>query len=288
MSDESILVVDDESAQLETLSGYLRKKKFNVYKADNGLEGVSIARNHSIDMVLTDMRMPEMTGIELLKAVKNLNPAIGVVVMTAYGSVDDAVTAMKNGAEDYIQKPIDLDQLDLVIEKVLERKKLLSENRELKDALRSKYDFKHLISSSAKMEEVLSMAVRAAQSKATVLLRGESGTGKELVARAIHLASPRKEKPFVAVNVAAVAENLIESEFFGHEKGSFTGADRQRKGRFEMADGGTLFIDEIGDIPVSSQVKLLRVLQEHSFERVGGSETVEVDVRVIAATHQDL
>jgi len=288
MNNVSILVVDDESAQLETLAGYLRKKKFHVFEAENGEKGLAVVRDHPIDVVLTDMRMSEMTGIELLQEVKKLNPEIGIVVMTAYGSVDDAVTAMKKGAEDYIQKPIDLDHLDIVINKVIERNRLLSENRELKEALKSKYDFRQLISGSAKMEEVLNIAGRAAQSRATILLCGESGTGKEVLARAIHVASPRKEKPFIAVNVAAVPENLVESEFFGHEKGAFTGADRQRKGRFEAADGGTFFIDEIGDIPVSSQVKLLRVLQERRFERVGGSEMVQVDVRVIAATNQNL
>jgi len=288
MNDQTILVVDDEEAQRETLSGYLKKKNYRIFQADNGEKGVSIIEKHQVDMVLTDMRMPGISGIELLKKIKSLNPEISVVVMTAYGSIDDATEAMKSGAEDYIQKPIDLDHLDLIIKRVFERRQLVSENRALKQALHSKYDFKHLISGSAKMENVLSMASRAAQSKAAVLLRGESGTGKEVLARAIHLASPRADKPFVPVNVAAVTETLIESEFFGHEKGAFTGADRQRKGRFEMADQGTLFIDEIGDIPVTSQVKLLRVLQEQAFERVGGSQTINVDVRVISATHQNL
>lgn len=288
MNQESILVVEDEPAQLETLVGYLRKKNFHVFEAESGERGLAVIQEHLIDVVLTDMRMSGMDGIELLQEVKKLNPDISVIVMTAYGSVEQAVAAMKRGAEDYIQKPIDLDHLDIVLHRVIEKKRLQSENRELKDVLTSRYDFKQLISGSARMEEVLNIAGRAARSRATVLLRGESGTGKEVLARAIHVASPRKEQAFIAVNVAAVPENLVESEFFGHEKGAFTGADRQRKGRFEAADGGTLFIDEIGDIPVSSQVKLLRVLQERHFQRVGGSETVHVDVRVIAATNQNL
>jgi len=210
------------------------------------------------------------------------------VVMTAFGNIGDAVTAMKKGAEDYLQKPLDLDQIDLTLSRVLKIRQLKSENRMLKEAFRDTFEFDNLISASPAMEAVLSMAGRAAQSRATVLLRGESGTGKEVLARAIHLAGPRKEQPFVAVNVAALPENLVESELFGHEKGAFTGADRQRKGRFEAADGGTLFIDEIGDIPPSIQVKLLRVIQEQAFERIGGTETIPVDVRLMAATHQDL
>ena len=288
MNEYVILVIDDEESQLKVLAGYLRKKQFQVFEACQAEEGLNLIRDYPIDVVLTDMRMPGMTGIELLKQIKCLHPEIGVLVMTAYGSVDDAVTAMKEGAEDYIQKPIDLDQLDMVINKLFERRRLLSENRELKQMLQSKYHFDQLISGSGKIEEVLNVAARVSKSQATVLLSGESGTGKEVIARAIHLAGERKEAPFVAVNVAAVPENLVASEFFGHEKGSFTGADRQRKGRFEMADRGTLFIDEIGDIPVSEQVKLLRVLQERAFERVGGSETIRVDIRIIAATNRNL
>ena len=288
MNQESLLVVDDEKAQLETLAGYLKKKGYTVLQAESGAQALSIAQQEYIDLVLTDMRMPEVNGLELLQRLKIINPEIAVVVMTAFGNIEDAVKAMQEGAEDYLQKPIDLDHLDIVLHKVLERRRLISENRELKKALRTKFEFKNIISGSAQMEEVLNIAGRAAKSKATVLLRGESGTGKEVLARAIHLAGPRAEKPFVAVNLAALPENLIESELFGFEKGAFTGADRQRKGRFEMSHTGTLFIDEVGDVPLSSQVKLLRVLQERSFERVGGAETVQVDVRVIAATNQDL
>ena len=288
MNQESVLVVDDEKAQLETLAGYLVKQGYTVFQAESGAQALSLAQQEYVDLVLTDMRMPEVNGLELLQRLKTANPEIAVVVMTAFGNIEDAVKAMQEGAEDYLQKPIDLDHLDIVLHKVLERRRLISENRELKKALRTKFEFKNIISGSAQMEEVLNIAGRAAKSKATVLLRGESGTGKEVLARAIHLAGPRAEKPFVPVNIAALPENLVESELFGFEKGAFTGADRQRKGRFEMSHTGTLFIDEVGDVPLSSQVKLLRVLQERSFERVGGSETVQVDVRVIAATNQDL
>ncbi|MBN2415302.1 sigma-54-dependent Fis family transcriptional regulator [bacterium] len=288
MDKPTILVVDDEAAQRDTLSGYLKKKAYTVLTAAGGEEALSAMREQVVDMVLTDMRMPGMSGLELLAGVKEINPEILVIMITAFGRVEDAVTAMKAGASDYIQKPLDLDYLDIVLEKNIDRKHMLAENRELKAALRSTFDFKQVITANEKMEKVLNLAGRAAASRASLLIRGESGTGKEIIARAIHLSSPRQSGPFVAVNVAAVPENLIESEFFGHEKGAFTGADRQRRGRFEQADKGTLFIDEIGDIPVSSQVKLLRVLQERSFERVGGSDLIDVDVRIIAATNQSL
>lgn len=288
MNDYSLLIVDDEITQLNILANYLKKQGFQVFKAANGDDGLAILRQYLIDIVLTDYRMPEMNGLEFIRKIKHLNPEVDVILITAFGNIEDAVEVMKAGATDYLQKPIDLDYLDIIIRKVLDRKQILSENRILKESLQTKYNFHQLLSGSAAMESVLSMAARAAQSRATILLRGESGTGKEVLARAIHHASLRKDKPFVAVNVAAVPENLVESEFFGHEKGAFTGADRQRKGRFEMAGSGTLFIDEIGDIPLSTQVKLLRVLQERRFERVGGTEELTVDVRVIAATNQNL
>lgn len=288
MNDYSLLIVDDEITQLNMLANYLKKQGFQVFKAANGNDGLAILRQHMIDIVLTDYRMPEMNGLEFIGEIKHINPEIDIILITAFGNIEDAVEVMKAGATDYLQKPIDLDYLDIIIRKVLDRKQILSENRILKESLQTKYNFHQLLSGSAAMESVLSMAARAAQSRATILLRGESGTGKEVLARAIHHASLRKDKPFIAVNVTAVPENLVESEFFGHEKGAFTGADRQRKGRFEMAESGTLFIDEIGDIPLSTQVKLLRVLQERRFERVGGAEELTVDVRVIAATNQNL
>ena len=288
MSSYSLLIVDDETTQLQTLGGYLKKQGYSVNLESNPEKALDSLRQKSINLVLTDFRMPGMDGLNLLKQIKGINPEIGVVVMTAYGSVEDAVEAMKNGAEDYLLKPIDLDQLDLVIKKVLDHKRLISENRILKATLQEKYEFKNLVIGGSKMEKVFNMAARAAQSKATVLIRGESGTGKEVLARAIHFSSPRKENMFVPVNIAALPENLVESELFGHEKGAFTGANRQRTGRIEKADGGTLFIDEVGDIPLASQIKLLRVIQEHEFERVGGGITISVDLRLICATHQDL
>jgi two-component system NtrC family response regulator len=232
--------------------------------------------------------MPGGGGIALLDGLKKLNPEIPVVVITAFGTVASAVDAMKRGAADYLTKPVDLDELEVLVARTLERRALVSENRELREQLRERYRLEGLETSNARMAEAINVAARAAQSRAIVLVRGESGTGKELLARAIHYASPRARSPLVAVNVAALPETLLESELFGHERGAFTGADRERRGRFELADGGTLFLDEIGDLPKGTQVKLLRVLQEQSFERLGGSRTIKVDVRVVAATHRDL
>ena len=289
MEKHVILLVDDEPNQLMTLAGYLKKsRKFQIFTATNGQEGTALIQSHPVEVILTDMRMPVMDGLSFLNSVRKLNPDISVIVMTAYGRVEDAVAVMKAGAADYLQKPVDLDQLDLVLKKVLAHRRLISENQLLKQTIQAKTEFSQVIAASPKMEEVINLAGRAAKSRATVLIRGESGTGKEVLARAIHMASPRREGPFLAMNMAAIPENLIESELFGHEKGAFTGAERQRKGRFEIARGGTLFIDEIGEIPSNIQVKLLRVLQERQFERVGGSETHQVDVRVVAATNQNL
>ncbi|MBN1782623.1 sigma-54-dependent Fis family transcriptional regulator [bacterium] len=289
MEKQSILIIDDEPNQLKTLSGYLRKKRsFQVHEAENGQAGLALIQDQAADIVLTDMRMPVMDGLSFLRAARKIRPGISVVMMTAYGSVEDAVAAMKEGAADYLQKPIDLDQLDLILERVLKNRRLIAENETLREALQTRADFSQIIAAGPEMETILNMASRAARSRATVLIRGESGTGKEVLARAIHMASPRKDRPFIAVNMAAIPENLLESELFGHEKGAFTGAERQRKGRFELADGGTLFVDEIGEVPPSVQVKLLRVLQEMQFERIGGNESLRVDVRVVAATNQDL
>jgi two-component system NtrC family response regulator len=251
-------------------------------------EALAVAEARTIDLVLTDLRMPGGGGIALLDGLKKLNPEIPVVVITAFGTVASAVDAMKRGAADYLTKPVDLDELEVLVARTLERRALVSENRELREQLRERYRLEGLETSNARMAEAINVAARAAQSRAIVLVRGESGTGKELLARAIHYASPRARSPLVAVNVAALPETLLESELFGHERGAFTGADRERRGRFELADGGTLFLDEIGDLPKGTQVKLLRVLQEQSFERLGGSRTIKVDVRVVAATHRDL
>jgi two-component system NtrC family response regulator len=232
--------------------------------------------------------MPGLSGLDLMKQLRAANPELPVIVMTAFGTVASAVDAMKHGAADYLTKPVDLDELELLVQRSLERRALESENRELRQQLESKYRIQGLETASTAMAAAINTAGRAAASRATILIRGESGTGKELLARAIHLASPRAKRPFVAVNIAALPETLVESELFGHERGAFTGADRELRGRFELADGGTLLLDEVGDLPRATQVKLLRVLQEQSVERLGGTRAIQLDVRVIAATNRDL
>ena len=288
MAKLSILVVDDEASQREVLSGYLRKKKHVVFTASGVTEAITTFAQHGIDLILTDLKMSEFSGIDLLTKVRVLHPDIAVVVMTAFGTIEGAVDALQKGAFSYLTKPINLDELDVLIGRIAERNQLVSENRILKEQLADKFSFKEIVSRSNAMDRVLQMAARVAQSDAAVLVRGESGTGKELIAKTIHFSSNRKAKPFVAVNCAALNANLLESELFGHEKGAFTGADRQRSGRFEMAEGGTLFLDEIGDIAPATQVRLLRVLQEKEFERVGGNETLRADVRIVAATNRNL
>ncbi|GAB4289234.1 MAG: sigma-54 dependent transcriptional regulator [Ignavibacteriaceae bacterium] len=285
---ESILIIDDEQTQRDVLAGFLKKKKYNVFTASSGEEGISILSKNQIDIVLSDYKMPGKSGLEVLKEAKQINPETGFVIITAFGTVENAVKAMRAGADDYISKPVDLDELELLLDRIIEKKNLRSENYYLREQLKEKFRIDSIISQSPKMEEVLSIAARVAGSKATVLITGENGTGKEVLAKSIHYISPRNDKPFIAVNIPALSVNLVESELFGHEKGAFTGADRMRIGRFEAADGGTIFLDEIGDISPEIQVKLLRVLQEQQFERVGGNTLVKVDVRIIAATNQDL
>jgi len=288
MNNYSILIVDDEDAQRSILKGYLEKKGYKIFSASSGTEGIKAVKNNLIDIVLSDFKMPDKTGLEVLEKVKKINPEISFVILTAYGTIEDAVKAMRLGAFDYISKPVDLDELDLMIERIIEHKNLKSEIQVLKNQLKEKFKLDSFISHSPKMEDVLSVAVRAADSKATILINGESGTGKEVLAKSIHYVSSRKDKPFIAVNVPALPETLLESELFGHEKGAFTGAEKAKKGRFELAEGGTIFLDEIGDIPINLQVKLLRVLQEHQIERLGSTENINIDVRIIAATHQHL
>lgn len=284
----NILLVDDEAAQRIVLSGYLKKKRHSVSEADNVAHALERFKSNTIDVILTDFQMPNGTGLDLLKAVRSIHSQAVVVMMTAFGTIEGAVSAMREGVFDYLTKPINLDELDALLHKIDELHQLKSENQMLREQLSEKYSFAGIISQSEAMERVLNTAARVAQSSASVLIRGESGTGKELIAKAIHFASDRKDKTFIAVNCAALNDNLLESELFGHEKGAFTGADKQRRGRFEIANGGTIFLDEIGDISPSTQVKLLRVLQEHQFERVGGSETLSVDVRILAATNKNL
>lgn len=288
MKNYNILIIDDESIQREILAGYLKKKGYKIFSASSGEEGIAIVKNNLIDIVLSDFKMPDKTGFEVLEEIKLLNPEINFIMITAYGTIQNAVQAIRAGAYDYLSKPVDLDELDLMLERIFENQKLKSENVYLKTQLQEKYKISSLISHSPKMEEVISIAARVADSKATVLITGENGTGKEVLAKAIHYISPRKDGPFVPVNIPALSESLLESELFGHEKGAFTGAEKMRIGRFETADKGTIFLDEIGDIPLSIQVKLLRVLQEHQIERVGGTTPIEIDVRIIAATNQNL
>ena len=288
MKNYSILIIDDEKSQKDILTGYLKKKGYKLFSASSGEEGIKIANQNLVDIILSDYKMPGMTGLEVLKEVKKINPQISFVIITAFGTVENAVQAIHLGADDYISKPVDLDELDILLDRIIEHKNLKSENELLKTQLQEKYKITSVVSNSSQMSEVVSIAARVAESKATVLLTGESGTGKEVLAKSIHYLSPRKDKPFVAVNISALSANLIESELFGHEKGSFTGAERMKKGWFELADKGTIFLDEIGDTPPSAQVKLLRVLQEQQIERVGSTESLNIDVRVIAATNQDL
>ena len=283
-----ILVIDDEPTQLELVGGFLRKQGFEVVAAASGRAAVARFKQEPFDLVLTDQRMPDLSGLDVLEAVRAASPETAVVIMTAYGTIETAVSAVKAGAADYLAKPLNLDELLHRIHQIQDRRRLLTENRELRAALAERHRVEGIIGESGAMQEMLSVVRRVAPSDATVLIRGESGTGKELIARALHYASPRAARPLVKVNCAALAESLLEAELFGHEKGAFTGAVTARKGRFELADGGSLFLDEIGDLPPHLQVKLLRVLQEREFERVGSSRPVKVDVRLLAATHRNL
>jgi len=286
--DVTILVVDDEKAQRVILSGDLKSRGFNVLETDSVDSALSLVMKNRVDIILSDLKMPGASGIDLVNQLKFINPEISVVIMTAFASVETAVLAMKQGAYDFITKPYNLDEIELVIKRILEKNNLISEIKILREQLESGNKLEGIVTASLKMQKILDVVGRVANSKASVLILGESGTGKEVLARAIHFASKRKDKLFVTVNCAALNENLLESELFGHEKGSFTGAERQHKGRFEIADEGTIFLDEIGDLPLHIQVKLLRVLQEEQFERVGGSSTISVDVRVIAATNRNI
>ncbi|HXG52234.1 MAG TPA: sigma-54 dependent transcriptional regulator [candidate division Zixibacteria bacterium] len=283
-----ILVVDDEIAQRELVCGFLRKQGYEVLEAAGGEEALALFRREPVELILTDQRMPGLSGLELLKAAREIDPETHVIVVTAFGNIDMAVSAMKAGAADYLTKPLHLEELLQKIRLIGERHRLYAENRALREELQARHRIEGIIGESGQMLEVVSLVRRVAASEATVLIRGESGTGKELIAKAIHYASPRASRPLVRVNCAALPETLLESELFGHEKGAFTGAVAARKGRFELADGGTLFLDEIGDLPLHLQAKLLRVLQEREFERVGSSRPIKVDVRILSATHRDL
>ena len=283
----AILVVDDESAQRQLLSGSL-SRDYSVVTAASALEATQLLSHRSFDLIITDERMPGMTGIELIRWVRERAPEIPIVVLTAFGSVETAVEAMKLGAEDYLAKPLkSLEELRLVVARVL-RQRMLQDKNVLHQAEAEAQFPPDVVAESEAMKRVLWLASQVAAQPTTVLLTGESGTGKEVVARFIHRSSPRAEEPFVAINCAALTETLLESELFGHEKGAFTGAVQNRRGRFELANGGTLFLDEIGEMSINLQAKLLRVLQEQQFERVGGTRAIVVDVRVIAATNKDI
>ena len=288
MGKAKILVAEDERAQRELLEGFLKKEGFEIEATANGREALLKLKDQSFDIALLDYKMPELDGLQTLKEIRRLYPDLPVVMMTAYGTVETAVASMKEGALDYLTKPIDLEELLLKFQKVLERTILIQENRTLKEQLQEQMPFHHIVYGSPKMEEVMGLVARVAPSQATVLIRGESGTGKELIANAIHYASPRASRSLVKVNCSAIPETLLESELFGHEKGAFTGASQRRVGRFEEAEGGTLFLDEIGDLSSVIQVKLLRILQEKEFQRVGSNLTLKADVRVITATHHHL
>jgi len=283
-----ILIADDEEAARRGLGQILTEDGYEVFLASDGEEALRLVAQESPDILLTDLRMPGMDGHELLNRVRQGYPDMTVVIMTAHGTIRSAVQALQEGAEDYLTKPIDVEELEHLLDRIRKKKALLAETRVLRERLDDKYRFENIIGRSPEILEVFRMVEQVAPTQASILIGGESGTGKELIAQAIHQRSPRRDAPFVKVSCAALPETLLESELFGHERGSFTGAVARRAGRFELAAGGTIFLDEIGDVQPGMQVKLLRFLQERQFERVGGNRTLTVDVRVIAATHRDL
>ena len=283
-----ILIVDDEANARAALSEILHDEGYATETAADGFKALGKLEEFSPDVILTDLKMPGLDGIAFMEKARAAAPGSVFVVMTAFGTISSAVNAVKKGADNYLTKPLEFEALSAVVERAMEKARLLQEARALRDRLRERNAFGLIISDDPKMQEILELVAQVGPSRASVLVTGESGTGKELIAESIHAASPRAQKPFVRLNCAALAESLLESELFGHERGAFTGAVGRRDGRFKQADGGTLFLDEIGEIPQGVQVKLLRFLQERTFERVGGNETLKVDVRVICATNRDL
>jgi DNA-binding NtrC family response regulator len=288
MDKKVILIAEDDAKVGESLRLFLKKRGYHILLASNGKEALSLFRQESVDLAITDLVMPKMDGIELLEAIKGLRPETEVIVISAQGTIERAVQAMKLGAFDFIEKPINPRVISLLVERALEKQSLILQNRELRSKLEDKFHFKNIIGRSEKMVSVFELIRHIAPYDSSVLIVGESGTGKELIAHAIHFNSPRASMSFIKVSCASLSEGIIESELFGHEKGAFTGAIASRKGRFEMAHEGTLFLDEVEDIPLATQVKLLRVLQEGEFERVGGNKTLQVNLRIIAASNRDL
>ncbi|HEV2962144.1 MAG TPA: sigma-54 dependent transcriptional regulator [Candidatus Angelobacter sp.] len=284
----SILIVEDEPKMRRLLEISLGEEGHVVHTAAEAETGLKCLRREAIDLVLTDLKLPGMNGLEFLQEAKRLDAGVPIVVMTAYGSVETAVDAMKAGASDYVLKPFTMAEMKLVIRKELDVQKVRDENRSLREALGKRYHYQNIVARSGKMQEVLAVVARVAPTNSTILLGGESGVGKDLIARAIHQNSRRSSGPFIKINSTAIPDNLFESELFGYEKGAFTGANNSKLGKFELADKGSLFLDEIGDVPAPIQVKLLRVLQEREFERLGGTKTLKVDVRLVAATNKDL
>jgi DNA-binding NtrC family response regulator len=285
---ENILVVEDKDSMAQMLKETLELEGYGVIIAKDGAEGIKRIQDSKVDVVITDLKLPKKSGLEVLKASKEENPLIPVIVMTAFGSIDTAVNAMKSGAYDFLTKPLDTDHLLMLIRRSIENQKLVTENLLLKDKLSNQLGMPEIIGQSPAMIEVAKNIQKVASTKTTVLILGESGTGKELFARAIHCLSPRKDHPFVAINCAAIPRELLESELFGYEKGAFTGAEMKKLGKFELADKGTVFLDEIGEMDTVLQSKLLRTLQEGEIERVGGANPIKVDVRIIAASNKDL
>jgi len=288
MDKKAILIVEDDPTVRESLCLLFKKKGYEMLFASNGKEALLLFRRKVVDLVITDVVMPKMDGIELLEAVKGLRPETEVIVISAQGTIEKAVQAMKLGAFDFIEKPINPRVISLLVERALEKQTLILQNRDLRSRLEDKFHFRNIIARSEKMVKIFELIHHIAPYDSSVLIIGESGTGKELIANAIHYNSPRASMPFIKVSCASLSEGIIESELFGHEKGAFTGAIASRKGRFELAHQGTLFLDEVKDIPPSTQIKLLRVLQEGEFERVGGNKTIKVNIRIIAASNRDL
>jgi len=287
-NNNSVLVVDDDPAHRTMLRTLLTGWGYAIDEADDGSAAIERVHEQAFDLIMMDIRMVKVSGLEALAEIKALNPAIPIIIMTAYSSVESAVEALKSGAYDYLTKPLDFDELRLVMERAMEHSHLREENRLLRETLGAHFDTQHIIGRSVPMMRLMETVAQVAPSEATALITGESGTGKEMIAGAIHFNSPRKDGPFVKINCAAITETLLESELFGHEKGAFTGAHRQKEGRFRQAHGGSLFLDEISEMSLAMQVKLLRVLQEREITRVGGEEVIKVDVRIIAATNTDL